>query len=128
MADDPELLDLLRKAHLTRVVIGIESPNPKARDAIDKGQGIAQIRKATKACREHKIRVMASIVLGLDQDTRKDIRRCVDFARSIDVYQLQPAILTPYPGTPVYEQFFREGWMLTDDLPQNMLGAAPITS
>jgi len=118
LAKDEELLNLLQQAHLTRVLIGIESLNQKALDAVNKHQNLEDIRQAGEACRDHGIRLIASIVLGLDEDTREDIRRSVDFAKSIDAYQLQPAILTPYPQTPVYEQLVRQGRMLTDDWTQ----------
>lgn len=115
IAKDEELMELLQKAHLNRVLIGIESLNQKSLDAIHKGQNIEDIRMAAEACKKYKIRLIASIVLGIDHDSVEDIRRAVDFAKSIDAYQLQPAILTPYPGTPVYDQFVAEGRMITDD-------------
>jgi len=115
MAKDEELLTLLKKAHLTRVLIGIESLNQAALDSIDKHQSIRDIEAAAAACKKHGIRLIASIVLGIDADTREDIRRSVRFARMIDAYQLQPAVLTPLPGTPVYEQFQKEGRMITKD-------------
>jgi len=112
MADDEELLDLLRQAHLTRVLIGIESLNQKALNSIHKGQNIENIRRAGAACEKYGIRVIASIVLGLDDDTKDDIHRSIQFAKDIHAYQLQPAILTPYPGTSVYEQMQQEGRMI----------------
>jgi coproporphyrinogen III oxidase-like Fe-S oxidoreductase len=115
MAKDPELLDLLAKAHLTRVLIGIESLNQAALDDINKGQSIADIERAGIACRDHGIRVIASVVLGIDEDSPEDIKRSVDFAKSIDAYQIQPAVLTPFPGTPVYDEFVKEGRMITKD-------------
>jgi radical SAM superfamily enzyme YgiQ (UPF0313 family) len=118
MASDEELLNLLAQAHLTRVLIGIESLNQKALDSVNKHQNIEDIRRAGAACRDHGIRLIASIVLGLDEDMREDIRRSIDFAKSIDAYQLQPAVLTPFPQTPVYEQMVQEGRMLTDDWSQ----------
>lgn len=118
MAKDEELLQLLHDAHLTRVLIGIESLNQKALDRVNKGQNIQDIRDAAKACADHGIRLIASIVLGIDDDSIEDIHRSVAFAKSVNAYQLQCAILTPYPGTPVYEQFEREGRMLTHDWEQ----------
>jgi radical SAM superfamily enzyme YgiQ (UPF0313 family) len=115
MAQDEELLQLLHDAHLTRVLIGIESLNQQALNDIHKGQNIQDIRDAAAACRKYKIRMIASIVLGLDADDKEDIRRSVQFAKDIGAYQLQPAILTPYPGTPVYEQMAKSGRMLTGD-------------
>ncbi len=118
MADDEELMSLLERAHLNRVLIGIESLNEKALDQIHKGQHREDIIRAAESCRRHKIRLIASIVLGLDADTKKDIRTAVRFAKDLDAYQLQPAVLTPYPGTPVYEQFNDEDRMLVPDWEQ----------
>lgn len=112
MAKDEELLDLLKEANLTRILIGIESLNQASLDLVNKHQNIDDIRKAAEACEKHGIRMIASIVLGLDTDHAKDIHRTVEFAKSINAYQLQPAILTPFPGTPVYEQYTKEGRML----------------
>jgi radical SAM superfamily enzyme YgiQ (UPF0313 family) len=113
LAEDEELLTLLHDAHLTRVLIGIESLNQDALNDIHKGQNIENIRAAAKACERHHIRMIASVVLGLDADSREDIHRSVQFAKHIHAYQLQPAILTPYPGTPVYDQMVKEGRMLS---------------
>lgn len=118
LANDEELLQLLKDAHLTRVLIGIESLNQKALNSINKGQNIEDIKRAGKACEKYGIRVIASVVLGLDDDTKEDIMRSVKFAKDINAYQLQPAILTPYPGTPVYEQMQKEGRMLDVDWSQ----------
>lgn len=113
LAEDEELLELLHDAHLTRVLIGIESLNQKALDSIHKGQSIDNIKKAAEACARHNIRLIASIVLGLDDDTLEDMNRSVQFAKDINAYQLQPAVLTPYPGTPVYERLRREGRLIS---------------
>ncbi|WP_207302781.1 B12-binding domain-containing radical SAM protein [Olsenella sp. Marseille-P4559] len=115
MARDPELLDLLAKAHLTRVLIGIESLNQESLDSIDKHQSIADIERAGTACRKHGIRVIASIVLGIDTDGPEDIERSYRFAKSIGAYQIQPAILTPFPGTPDYERLRAEGRIFAND-------------
>lgn len=50
-----------------------------------------------------------------DEDNQEDIERAVHFAMSIDAYQLQPAVLTPLPGTPVYDQLEKEGRLLTEN-------------
>ncbi|MGN0075857.1 MAG: B12-binding domain-containing radical SAM protein, partial [Parafannyhessea sp.] len=115
MANDPELLDLLAAAHLNWVLIGVESLNQKTLDAVNKHQSIEDIRRAGEACREHGIQLIASIVVGADTDTHDDIMRTVQFAKEIDASKLQPAILTPYPGTPVYEGYKKEGRMLWRD-------------
>ena len=118
MARDEELLSLLEQAHLNRVLVGIESLNQEALDAIHKGQRLSDIAACGRALSQHKIRLIASIVLGIDADSAEDIRRAVDFTKRIGAYQLQPAILTPFPGTEVYEQYQREGRLLDMDWEQ----------
>ncbi len=113
MARDPELLELLKAAHLTRVLMGIESLNQAALDSVNKHQDINDIKAAAAACKKYGIRMIVSIVLGLDDDTKEDMDRSIEFAKSIDAYQLQPAVLTPFPGTPVYDQYMKEGRMIT---------------
>lgn len=115
MANDDELLDLLQKAHLTRTLVGIESLNQKSLDEVNKHQQISDIERCAAALARHKIRLISSIVLGIDTDTKEDINRSVEFSKKINAYQLQPAVLTPFPGTAVYEQYTKEGRMLTKD-------------
>ena len=115
MAKDEELLDLCQRAHLTRALVGIESLNQESLDTVNKHQNISDIEKCAEALARHKIRLIASIVLGIDTDRKEDIKRGVEFSRKINAYQLQPAILTPFPGTAVYEQYEREHRMITKD-------------
>ena len=115
LAKDEELLALLRDAHLNRVLIGIESLNQDSLDYIDKKQKIEDIEYCGEMLQKYKIRLIASIVLGIDYDTKEDIRKAVEFSKKINAYQLQPAILTPYPGTPLYEQYKEENRILVKD-------------
>jgi radical SAM superfamily enzyme YgiQ (UPF0313 family) len=115
MAEDEELLDLCEKAHLSRVLIGLESLNQESLNAIDKHQATADIRKCVKALSRHKIRLIASIVLGIDTDNERDIKHSIAFAKRNHAYQLQPAVLTPYPKTKTYEQLEKEDRLITRD-------------
>ncbi len=76
MASDPELLDLLAAAHLTRVLIGIESLNQESLDEVDKHQSVKDIRRAGAACRDHGIRVTrASCWASMATDPRTSATR-----------------------------------------------------
>ncbi len=113
MANDDELLDLLQRAHLTRALVGVESLNQKSLDEVNKHQKISDIERCAAALARHKIRMISSIVLGIDTDTKEDIMHSVEFSKKINAYQLQPAVMTPFPGTAVYEQYEKENRMLT---------------
>lgn len=115
LAKDEDMLNLLEQAHLTRVLVGIESLNQESLDTINKHQKISDIENCAAALSRHKIRLIASLVLGIDTDSPEDIRRGVRFAREINAYQLQPAVLTPFPGTPVYAQYLKENRIINKD-------------
>ena len=118
MAEDVELLALLHDAHLTRVLIGVESLNQMSLDSVNKQQKVSTIRKAAVACEHHGIRVIVSLVIGIDEDTRDDIWEGVKFAKSIHAYQLQPAILTPFPGVPLYNKLENNNRIITHNWSQ----------
>lgn len=115
LAKDEEMLTLFEKAHLTRVLVGIESLNQASLDEINKHQKISDIEACAKALSHHKIRLIASMVLGIDTDSQDNIMKSIDFAKKINAYQLQPAIMTPFPNTAVYNQYERENRMITKD-------------
>lgn len=115
LAKDEEMLSLLEQAHLNRVLVGIESLNQNSLNEINKHQTVSDIENCAKALAHHKIRLIVSLVLGIDTDDQEDIKRGVDFAKRINAYQLQPAIMTPFPGTAVYEQYEKENRMITKD-------------
>lgn len=115
LADDEELLRLLRDAHLRRVLIGIESLNQDSLDYINKKQEVEQIERRLEKLSKYKIKLIASLVFGLDPDDKQDIRKAVDFCKRINAYQLQPAVLTPFPMTPLYEQFKKQGRIIKTD-------------
>lgn len=115
MAKDEELLKLLHDAHLRRVLVGIESLNQQALDEIHKKQNIADIEACAHALEKHRIKLIASLVLGLDSDSAEDIRRGVKFCKKIHAYQLQPAVLTPFPGTPTFDEYAAHNRILSND-------------
>ncbi|HMA99802.1 MAG TPA: radical SAM protein [Spirochaetota bacterium] len=115
MAQDKEMLELLSTAHFRTVLIGIESINQKSLDLIDKQQKVANIKQCGTELIKYKIKIIASIVLGLDFDNKNDLHKTVQFCRKINAYRLQPPPLTPYPGTPLYNQFVREKRLLIKD-------------
>jgi radical SAM superfamily enzyme YgiQ (UPF0313 family) len=115
LAKDEEMLNLLEQAHFTRTLVGIESLNQDSLDIINKHQQISDIENCAVVLSHHKIRLIASLVLGIDTDGSEDIRRGISFAKKINAYQLQPAVLTPFPGTAVYEQYEAQHRMITKD-------------
>jgi radical SAM superfamily enzyme YgiQ (UPF0313 family) len=107
--EDDELLELLQKANLKRVLIGIETINQKSLNNINKRLFVSDLLKLKNKLKKYEIKLVASIVLGFDSDDINDIRKTVDFCLSINPFQLQPSILTPFPGTPIFKEMDKAG-------------------
>lgn len=114
-ARDPELLALMARAGCWCVYIGFESVNPRTLEAYGKRQTVEDIRAAVAAFRGRGIRVHGMFVFGSDQDDRRTIRETVRFARETGIDTVQFLILTPAPGTPVYDEIAAAGRLLSRD-------------
>lgn len=115
VARDPELLDLMRRANCAYLYIGIESINPKTLKALNKGQTPEQIEQAIGAIHARGINIHGMFIFGADHDDVATIRQTVKFAKRTQLASVQFMILTPLPGTPVFEQMEREGRLLSRD-------------
>ncbi|MBN1366210.1 MAG: B12-binding domain-containing radical SAM protein [Syntrophaceae bacterium] len=115
IAFDNELLELLRDARARRVLVGFESLNQSSHDLINKKMNVEDIYSLGDKLTAYKIKLIASIVLGMDTDGSEDIKKIVDHCININAYQLQPAILTPFPGTEIYKQLSKENRIFEKD-------------
>ncbi|GBD95284.1 MAG TPA: B12-binding domain-containing radical SAM protein [Nitrospirae bacterium] len=115
IAKDPELLKLMEAAGCFSVYIGFESINPKTLSLYNKGQGLEDIENAIRAVKKHSINIHGMFVLGSDTDDIKTIRNTEKFAKKLDIDSIQFMILTPLPGTPVFEDLKSAGRLIHTD-------------
>jgi len=115
VADDPELLDLVRRSGCQSLVIGFESLNDaNLREmgkswnrAADFSRRLARIRRAG-------IMVYGTFIFGYDADNPETIARTLEFALRERLYVANFNPLQPLPGTPLYERLHREGRLVYD--------------
>jgi len=103
-ANDDELLDLMRRSGCGIVYIGFESINPATLEHYNKEQTIEDIEEAIKRFHDYGIRIHGMFVFGADTDTVDTIRETTDFALRAKIDSVQFMTLTPFPGTPFYDQ------------------------
>ncbi len=115
VAKDPELLKLMKRAGCQIFYIGLESINPETLKALNKGQTPEQIEAAIHTIHDYGIKIHGMFIFGADNDSAATIRQTVRFAKHIGLATVQFMILTPLPGTPVFEQMEREGRLLSRD-------------
>ena len=120
IARDPEMIRLMKQAGCTTLYIGFETINPESLEAVKKNQKFEDIVEAIKVIRKNHIHIHGMFVLGFDEDNWKSIKKTVRFARKSKLTSVQFLLLTPLPGTELYNkiqsdsriQFF--DWSLYD--------------
>ncbi len=114
-ARDPELLDLMARSGCILVYIGLESINPATLKSFKKAQTVEDIRESVKTFHLYGIGVHGMFVFGSEEDTIQVLRDTVGFSHEIDIDSLQYLILTPIPGTPIYDELLNQNRLLHQD-------------
>jgi radical SAM superfamily enzyme YgiQ (UPF0313 family) len=116
LAFDDELLDLAAKSGCRGILIGFESLSP---DSLGETNKKFNARKdymvAVQKLHERDIAIMGCFVFGFDHDDRDTFDATVDFVLESKIDLPRYAILTPFPGTPLFARLKSEGRILTDD-------------
>jgi len=116
-AKDMHLLDLMKESGCRSLFIGFESINEDSVSAVHKHQNRREdYENAVREIHKRGIMINASFVFGLDADTKETFSRTVDWIVKNKIETVTSHILTPYPGTALYNRMRAEGRILTEDL------------
>lgn len=115
VAKDAELMDLMKRSGCHTVYIGFESINPATLKIYNKKQTVEDIEKCIRLLHKNGIRIHGMFVFGSDEDTTDTIHETVRFAKKNDLESVQFLILTPLPGTKLYNEFVKEGRIVSRD-------------
>jgi anaerobic magnesium-protoporphyrin IX monomethyl ester cyclase len=111
----PELMRKLKQAGLKRTAFGVETGDEEILLSIDKRIDHETIRRAFKITKEAGIETIGFFIIGLPGETRETMQRTIDFACELDPLIANFSMMTPYPGTKVYEIVKQHGRMLVQD-------------
>jgi radical SAM superfamily enzyme YgiQ (UPF0313 family) len=110
-----ELMTKLKKAGLKRTAFGVESGDPDVLLSIDKKIDHDTIRQAFKNAKKAGLETIGFFIIGLPGETEETMERTIQFACELDPLIANFSMMTPYPGTKVYEIAKRQGRLLLDD-------------
>ncbi len=112
VARDPDLVALMARAGCTRLYIGLESVDDAALRAMNKRQRVADIVHAVETLHRFGIAVHGMFILGTDEDRPGQAEATVRFCRRHRIDSVQFMLLTPVPGTPLFDRMAAEGRLL----------------
>lgn len=115
LADDDELLGLMRDAGFYAVFVGIETPSLESLRETQKHQNLRgdMISKVHKIHR-YGMEVMAGFIVGFDQDREDIFERQIDFITAARIPMAMVGPLNAMPGTPLWIRLESEGRLSSD--------------
>ena len=121
VADNEEILALIRDSGCMGLAVGFETLSQK--NIRDVGKGVNRIPEYLDRVRKmHSfgIGLAGNFIFGFDHDDGSTFSEVVEFVDKARLEGFYYSLLTPYPGTPFYEQMSAEGriveknWSLYD--------------
>jgi radical SAM superfamily enzyme YgiQ (UPF0313 family) len=112
---DEEILNQMKASGLHAVKYGVESFNKSMLDACHKNMDLKKNTRMIKLTKSMGIKVHLTFCFGFSNETRETIKQTVDYALSLNPDSVQFSVLTPFPGTSLFEELDRKGRILTRD-------------
>jgi len=101
---NPEMVSLMYEAGCRSTYIGIESRSQETLDFYNKKISADISREAVSILKDNKIEMTASFIIGALGEDKKMVEDTLRFAKSLNPNTVSFTILTPYPGTDLFEQ------------------------
>src|SRR5882724_2220025 len=119
VAEDAELLGLMRDSGCQQVLIGLESPGGVSLIGIElksnwKARQQDYYKEAIARIQSYGITVNGCFILGLDGDTPEVFENVFHFVKESGLYEVQITFLTAFPGTPLYQRLRGEKRIIHD--------------
>jgi radical SAM superfamily enzyme YgiQ (UPF0313 family) len=122
-ADDPELLRLAARSGCRMIFLGIEAETDEqlqeANKKMNLRKGAGSYPQIFKHIQRHGIGVIAGLIFGWDSDTPETISARATFALRCGADSFQTSLLTPLPGTGLFEKIRSEGRLLYTNFPDD---------
>ena len=116
VANDDEFLKLASDAGCLGWSIGFESISQESVDGVGKkANRVKEYKKIIKKVHDYNMAVLGSFVFGFDSDTKDIFDATINAIYELELDTVGVNILTPFPGTPLYDRLEREGRILTKD-------------
>lgn len=123
VADNEEVLEWAAKSGCRMILIGIESEKEEqlqeANKKLNLKMGIDKYKEVFDRIHRYGISVLGALIYGLDSDSKQDLYDRTRFAIDSGMDAMQATIVTPLPGTGLYNRMKKEGRLLSTNYPQD---------
>ncbi|MBI9103894.1 MAG: B12-binding domain-containing radical SAM protein [Spirochaetales bacterium] len=122
-ARDPDVLKLAARAGCFIAFVGFETIDQdglkKMHKGVNIGIGVENYRKVVRVFHRYSIGVMGGFIIGNDFESSSYYRKFASFLLKSGIDICQIAILTPLPGTELYDRMKDTGRLIDDNFPED---------
>ncbi len=111
VVNNKDLLPKMYRAGINFLLLGVESNSKFTLNSFRKGTNPEDNRKAVRLLKENGIFSQVTCIIGERKDTAETIRELREFVSFLDPDLAIFMVLTPYPGTDLFEEAKRKGWI-----------------
>jgi len=120
LADDDDLLQMMKRADFRRVFVGIETPVEKSLKEAQKGQNTRRnLLESVNKIQSYGMEVMAGFIVGFDSDPEDIFEQQIKFIRESAIPLALVSLLGAAPDTQLWRRLQREGRLLMETTGDN---------
>jgi radical SAM superfamily enzyme YgiQ (UPF0313 family) len=110
IAGDDQLLALAARSGCMSLFVGIESIEQKTLDASHKSfNRVSRYKEDIQKVHRAGISLIAAFIFGFEEDTPATFQKVRDFAIANSIMLVNTGILTPFPGTKLFDEYEERG-------------------
>jgi len=110
-----EVMEAMKKAGLEMLYFGVESGSQRILNLMKKGITLERTQAVFKLAKNLGIASTGAFILGYPGETLDEMWQTIKFSLKLDPDYAQFCVLTPYPGTPLYDELKAKGLLMTED-------------
>lgn len=99
-----DMVKVAARSGLNMVFLGIESAEENILRSYGKMEDTSTFIRAITLLKKYNIKTWASIMIGATNETRRTASKTINFIKRLNPHTVQISILTPYPGTRLFEE------------------------
>lgn len=106
---DEELAAGMKRAGTFLVCTAVETGSPRIMELIRKNLDLSKVKKSVDILVKNRILTWGYFMLGFPSETRQEMQCTIDFARKLNLHFVSFSIVTPFPGTPLWNMIDTSG-------------------
>ena len=129
LADDPEMIELMKRANIGDVFVGVETPNEASLRETKKFQNLragGTILEKVHRIQDAGLEVMCGMIVGFDNDDRTIFDAQRQFIKDSRITHVMLGMLYAIPKTPLHARLAAEGRLDPSDVPEYGTNVVPL--